>query len=278
MRSFFGTGDEPGFQKIIIISFILHLLFIAVAVVPFSGKKREIKNYYVNLVSPAAVRSKVRPKAVKSDKKAGVRTKRIPPKKNIKSKADMMLESSEVSTAIDKIQQKKREEEEKRAREKREEEERAQKFADLKSRIKEDASRVEEVVPEELPVAEDAPEVSNAPETSNLYAGIGVYDAQLLYEARLRAYFDGFWEKPKIDTEDLAAVFDVRVNKDWKIVSYRIVESSGSRLFDRSTLIAMQDAMKSTEFDPLPVPPLEMHNEVLNEGMEFTFHGKDIYR
>lgn len=263
MMSFFKTGDEPGFQKIIIISFVLHLIFIAIAMVPLSSKKKEIKikNYYVNLVSPAAVRSKVRPKAAKADKKVTVRTKRIPPKKNIKSKADIMLESTEVSKAIDRIQQQKSEEEE-----------RARRLADLRERIKEDASRVEEVVPEELPEAEDAPEVSDAPEASDLYAGIGVFDARLLYEAKIRDYIEGYWDSPRFNVEGLVAVFDVRVDKEWKIVSSRIIESSGNRLFDRSAIRAMNDAGAATEYYPLPEPPLDMHDEILREGIEFKFY------
>ena len=126
----------------------------------------------------------------------------------------MMLESTEVLTAIEKIQQKKREEEEK-----------AQRLADLRARIKDDASRVEEVVPEEFPEVEDAPVVSNAPEASNLYVGKGVYDARLLYEAMIRDYIEGYWDTPRFDIEGLVAVFDVRVNKEWKIVSSRIVRS-----------------------------------------------------
>jgi colicin import membrane protein len=258
MRLFFNTGDEPGFQKILIISLVLHLIFIAVTVVPLSSRKREIKNYYVNLVSPAAIRSRERPRIAKAAKKVRVRTRRIPPKKSIKSKADMMLESAEVSKAIDRIQQKKKEEEEK-----------ARRLADLRARIKEDASKVEETAPEEAPGTE---EESEAPD---LYAGIGEYDARLLYEARVRQRIEAYWEMPHFDAEGLVAVFDIRVDKDWRIVSSRIIKSSGNRLFDRSAIKAMNDAGAATEYDPLPEPPLEMQNEILKEGIEFKFYAEE---
>ena len=81
MRLFFTRGDEPDFQKIVITSLVFHLIFIAVAVIPASPKKREIKNYYVNLVNPAALRQPERRRVSSVDKKVTVRSKRILPKR-----------------------------------------------------------------------------------------------------------------------------------------------------------------------------------------------------
>ena len=57
MKQYLSAGKEPNFQKIIITSAVLHLLFITLATMPLKTRDREYKSYYVNLVSPAALRS-----------------------------------------------------------------------------------------------------------------------------------------------------------------------------------------------------------------------------
>ncbi len=274
MRLFQNSDPEPNFNKIAVASFILHLVFILIAVIPVSHKKRDIKSYYVNLVAPAAVRSPVRQRADVSSK-VKVRSKRIPPKKNIKArpKAKVSLKSDKVSSLIGhKLKEKQREKEEK-----------ARRLADIKERLKEEAEYVP--VAEAAPEAETASEAETAPEAetaapqaSNLYAGIGEFDARLLYEARIFEYIRGHWNIPKIDIEDLVAAFDVIVNivdGEWRIISFKPIESSGNRIFDRSAIMAMQDAMESTKYVPLPEPPLEMYNEVINEGIGINFYDEE---
>jgi colicin import membrane protein len=254
MRLFFTRRNEPDFQKIIISSLVFHLIFIAIAVIPASPKKREIKNYYVNLVSPAAIRQPDRRRVSGADKKATARIKKIPPKKKIiaKPKAKMSLKSPTVDSAIEKIKSKKEKEKEK-----------VEELASIKARIRKDAAKAAAV--------EEAAGTDRAAESSNLYAGIGSYDARLLYETKVRDHITEHWNTPHFDMEGLAAVYDIRVDKDWKIFSFKRIESSGNSLFDRSVENAMRDAQESTRIFPLPEPPLDMQKEILKEGFEVKF-------
>lgn len=249
MRLFSNPGNEPSFQKIVIISFVLHFIFITVAVIPISTRKREIKSYYVDLINPSLVRRAV-PAKKKTGKKAAVRSKKIPPKKNIKPKARMSFDSAKVDSAIEKLKLKKEKEKE-----------RAEELANIKERIK-------ERIKEDAAKAAEAEEVF---EESSLYAGLGIDDARAIYRTRIKQMMEGYWELPIFDIEGLEAVFDIRVDRDWKIISSRMIKSSGNSLFDRSAKKALENAEKSTEFYPLPVPPLDMHKEILEDGLEFTF-------
>lgn len=248
MRRSFNPGKEPSFQKIFISSFVIHLVFIVVTAVPLVHKKREIKNYYVNLVSPAAVH---RPETVSStvsaekDKAVTTIKKKIPITKPVKQKAKMSLKSDKVDNAIDNLKAKKAEDKKKQ-----------DELNDLRSRLKSDADKTK-----------DAAGFTG----SNLYAGMGGSDAREKYENNVHDIIFGYWIPEGSNIEDIEAVVDIRVDKNWKIISFKMIDSSGNKLFDRSVFKAMQDAREGTKIVPLPAPPLEMMEEVLEDGFEFTF-------
>lgn len=256
MRRSFNPGKEPSFQKIVISSVVLHLIFIAVTVIPLVHKKKEIKNYYVSLVNPAVIRkaevSNLPLKTTVAEKKVVEKTKKIEPVKNLKEekKVKMSMDSTKVSERVDIIKEKLREREEK-----------AQKLANIISNLKANAKKTAEVA---------------SSKSSNLYAGMKSDDARLLYESDVKGYIQGFWNIPKsINVEGLEATIEIKIDKYWKIISYKIIEPSGNRIFDRSVIKALLDAQASTELKPLPEPPLEFLEEAIKEGIEFKFYDEN---
>lgn len=250
MRRSFNPGKVPSFQKIIIASFVLHLIFIALTVVPPVHKKREIKPYYVNLVRPVATQRSETVSDVKNNvpvtkKKVEENTKKIPATKNVTAKPKMSLKSDKVDKAIKDIKSQKAEDQKKK-----------EMIESLRSRIKNDAEKTADTA---------------GLAVSNLYAGMHAADARQKYENSVRDIIYGYWKPQGYGIEDIDAVVDIRVDKNWKIVSFKMTEASTIRLFNNSVQKAMLDAREGTKTVPLPVPPFEMLEEVLEDGFEFTF-------
>jgi hypothetical protein len=55
MKYYLDIDRQPNFQKIIITSAFLHILFIALIAVPLKTKEREYKSYFVDLVTPVEI-------------------------------------------------------------------------------------------------------------------------------------------------------------------------------------------------------------------------------
>ncbi|MBI4824844.1 MAG: TonB C-terminal domain-containing protein [Nitrospirae bacterium] len=232
---------------------MLHLIFIAVTVIPLVHKKKEIKNYYVSLVNPAVIRKVEVPDATRkvtvAEKKVVEKEKKIIPEKKLKEEIKKVEMTTDPTPTL-------RERIDKKTKEKQEEEDKKRKLRDLAADIKGRVKKTAEV----------------ASGSSNPYAGLGDVDARLLYESNVKDYIQSFWKIPKsIDVEGLEAVFDIRVDNAGKIIAFKITKTSNNWVYDRSTQKAMLDASEETKKNPFPEPPSDMREEVIEEGIVFTF-------
>jgi len=245
MKHSLNIGIEPNFQKIIITSAVLHLFFIALATVPFKTKDREYKSYYVNIVTPAEVR---KPKASLKSKKTGkVESESIKVKTPIKRKtkpkstpkADMTLEpdkkvAQEIErlraiTSLAKMKKKK-------------EEGKSGKLASIRKKIQGSLSK--DAVTQETPLrTAGIPGIVNSTDTESYSA--------LVFERIQRE-----WIYPDFDIAKLETIISFKINKEGKVLSQKIIKSSGNAIFDRS---AMKAVLKAS---PLPPPPVEQEVEV----------------
>jgi colicin import membrane protein len=238
MRSQY-LGGEPNFQKFIIASAILHLVFIALVTIPIKAKKREYKSYYVNIVTPSeiGIRPRVRhtpKKAVqKSKKKSSVKTsrpvmkkavprKRLPPRKGVALEPEKTIEKEiERLRALSAIAKKKSYEQKKAAA-----------LARLKSRIN-----------ESITVTSEAPG-EQAKTDHNAYAAL------------VRQKIWDEWIYPYTDAQGLEVIISFVIKKDGDVSNTRIVKFSGNSLYDRS---AMKAILKAS---PFPPPAVEEEFEV----------------
>ncbi|MFV1976979.1 MAG: hypothetical protein ACC651_14635, partial [Candidatus Scalindua sp.] len=81
MKQSLHTGKEPNLQKIVIVSVVLHLLFITFAAIPIKTKEREFRSYSVNLVGPVEMH-----RGGKAPARKRIKKKRVPEKKIITRK------------------------------------------------------------------------------------------------------------------------------------------------------------------------------------------------
>lgn len=67
--------NEPSLLKIVVVSAILHLLFVSFIAIPLKSRQRELRSYFVNIVGPIETPS---PEAISSQSKgAGVIEERV---------------------------------------------------------------------------------------------------------------------------------------------------------------------------------------------------------
>jgi len=97
MRHSVINGQEPSFQKLLIFSFILHLVLISILFIQFRTQRKEFKSYYVSLVEPSRGRSGRAPVAVKSGK-SKVAKSRIAVKKKAVSGKKAVTKEKKVAT------------------------------------------------------------------------------------------------------------------------------------------------------------------------------------
>ena len=218
MKRSLHIGTEPSLQKIVIASAVLHLLFIALIIIPIKTKEREFRSYQVKLVGPVLA-SRADTGRAPSRKR---RTRKIPPKKIVRTppKADMTLEKTGRLTK---------------------EIERLRALSALSKKKKKTAEKAEEIEVVKKGVYEKG-------------AGIpveGVSTDSDPYYSLITEKIWSQWVYPDFDT-DLEVIIAIRIDKDGKIVSQEIEKTSGNRLFDRSALKAISKA------GPLPPPPAEM--------------------
>ena len=221
MRQSRSIGNEPNFSKIILISVILHLLFISIVAVPLRTKEGYM-TYHVTLVGPlhtprtgkpALIQEKA--KRVASKKKA---VKAPPPE------ADMSIE--EVAKEIERIRaisalSKKREDGREKTREIR-----VGKEKTAGKRLKDTG------------VHEGA-------------AGGDRKGMDLYYDLISREIWQ-HWSYPDVRTSGLEVVISIRIDKTGRVISQEIEKFSGDILFDRSAIKAISKA------SPFPPPPEEV--------------------
>ena len=215
------AGKEPSLKKIVLVSAVLHLLFIALIIIPVKTKEQEFRSYQVKLVGSVKAPAKGR-------STSGQKQKRTIPKKKIAKKpppkTDMKLEKiDKVAKEIDRI--------------------RAISALSKKKKKQEQQAKEIEVLRKE--VMDDASGGSVTP-------GNGIESDSDPYYALIHDRIWGQWVWHDPDARELTAVISMKIGKDGEIVSREIDKSSGNALFDRSAMNAIIKA------SPLPPPPVEM--------------------
>lgn len=231
-------GKEPNFQKIIIASAVIHLLFIAIVAIPIKSKKREYKSYFVNIVSPMELRrtSKI---AAKADIKAPVSKKAAPRKRTRPEKGVTLQPADRVKTEIERLRaisalaKKKKEDEIQLARAQEAEEALSRAIEDIRGR--------------------KLASISVGPGTSSKVSSVAAES----YHALVIQKIQENWIIPSnFESSDLETIISFEMNGDGVVTSHRIEKTSGNNLFDRTAVKAI---LKSS---PLPVHPVEREIEV----------------
>lgn len=240
------TREQPSLSKILLVSAILHLIFISFAAVPIRIKTRDFRSYTVKLVGPietlnkkvvADSVSKIAPapkKTAKTVTKAPKETALKPAPKPA-PKADITLEEAEkVSKEIERLRAisdlAKRLEQEKKNKKKQELREiRIAAKAELEKPVEVAGARTEET-------GEDADTVS-------------YYD--IITQA-----IEQKWVYSGRDISGLETIISITINRDGKIIITGIKKPSGNVLYDRSAIKALTDA------SPLPPPPEGVDPEI----------------
>ena len=245
MRQSLHIGNEPDFQKILIASAVLHILFIALATIPLKSRDREYKSYVVNIVSPSEVRrTAVQSGTAKTSTKDKIPVKmKTPPRKRVRKapKADMSLETEKViAKKIDTLRDKER----LRALEK-------LRALSALSKKKEAEERETEQGLESL-----RQEIQGSVSIQTGAPGSQSSSSMNDYAALIRERIWSEWIYPDLDAQDLEVIIAFIVNKDGKVIQPRLVKASGNTLYDRSAMKAIQKA------SPLPAPVIEEEFEV----------------
>lgn len=247
MRHRLYIGKEPDFQKIIIASAVLHLVFITLITIPLKTREREYKTYYVNIVPPSEIRSTARPSAVKEKgaavKKAETAKKTVKakpaPRRRTKASKGVTLESPDrVKNEIERLKA-------------------ISTLAKLKKKKEEELARAEE---EEETVA-DAIESIRKKKTiidiskrPGMFGNVASSDTDA-YSALVQQRITDEWIHPKFDSFP-EAIVSFTINIKGEIVAPRIVKSSGNGVFDISVMKAVKKA------SPLPPPAVENEYEL----------------
>jgi len=226
---------EPDLQKIVILSTVLHLVFISILSVPLKREEPEFRSYFVNLVAAPEVQAPARETGT-APVKTDIKTKAAPPKEKsmVPEKGVSMEPEKSVSREIDRLRaisalsKKKKQDEE------------AQEAA---RKINEAITRAIEGIKKRqlISVSRGSGGPSAAPSSD---AGS--------YFALITKKIWSEWIYPDLDTTGLEAIISIKIDRDGRVVSHRIEKSSGNDMFDRSAIKAVSKA------SPLPPPPVEM--------------------
>ncbi|MBI4683286.1 MAG: TonB family protein [Nitrospirae bacterium] len=237
MKQRLNIGKEPNFQKVIIVSAFLHVLFITLVTVPIKTKEIEYKSYFVNIVGPAEVSRSVitapSPKTVSP--KAPTRQSAAPNKGvSLEPEKSAEIVSREIDRlrAISNLSKKKKGREEALERSRESDKEIARAIEIIKKKSN-------ERIPDRAGIqgAQVPPDVNP-------------------YLALVQRKIWDEWIHPDFNTEKLEAILSFQIDKQGNIISPKIVKSSGNALFDNSAIKAV---IKSS---PLPPPPVEDEFEV----------------
>ena len=235
MKQSFYIGKEPDLQKIIIASAVLHILFLLLITVPMTTNNKEYKNYVVDLVDPAEVRShSITDTAAKPRPRKRVRAKSMPSRR-----VNREIERLSAISAISKLKDKK-------------EEEKANRLEVVKKNIYEGGY-------EGLDEAEVAGKIE---ELRQKKRGAGIPGKPKpgknteFYYALITQKIWSEWICLNCESEDFEVVISFHINKDGSVDSLRVVRSSGNSFYDNSAMKAIRKA------SPLPPPVLEDDCEV----------------
>jgi colicin import membrane protein len=244
MRQSLRIGNEPDFQKIIIASAVLHILFIALATIPLKTRDREYKSYVVNIVSPSDIRRTAKKSASAKTSKDKIPVKmKTPPRKRVRTppKADMSLKTEKVvAKKIDTLRNK----EKLRA---------IEKLRALSALSKKKEAKEQETDKE---LADLRQEIQGSVSVQTGVPGSQSSSSMNDYAALIRERIWSEWIYPNLDSQDLEVIIAFVINKDGKVISPRLVKTSGNTLYDRSAMKAIQKA------SPLPAPVVEEEFEV----------------
>lgn len=252
MKQSLHIAKEPNFQKIIVASAALHLLFITLVAIPLKTREREYRSYFVNLVGPAEIRremktpakkvTEVHQKKAKETAKREKKTAKVKPplKRRVKpkSKADMSLEPPEKAKRVTK------EIERLRA---------IHELSKLKRQKEEHASRVKEMDESIAQAIKGLREkkLISVSRGAGIPSHMASSDTESYYALITRKIWSE-WILPEYDASDLEVIISIKIDTDGTIVSQDVERSSGNALFDRSAKKAIMKA------SPLPAPPVEM--------------------
>ena len=219
---------EPDLQKIVIVSALIHLLFITLITAPFKTHEDTYKSYFVDLVGPAEVSGPAKTAAEKVTEKNETGSVKVKPapRRRIKTKsgAEMSLDpDEEAAKEIERI--------------------RAIKSLSMTKKKKEEKVRGIETIRQKIRGT-----VSSGP-------GIPGKAASKDHESYYALITRKIWSKwiyPDFESSGLEVIISIRIDTAGKVVSHEIEESSGNALFDRSAAKAISKAV------PLPPPLVEM--------------------
>ncbi len=217
---------EPNISSITILSFVMHLVFIIVALIVIKQSNRIPlpTPYIVNLVGPI-IEKTTAPKTAEdtstatAESNAKMVTDSSAP---VKKKTDDKDKTNEyIEDRIAALKAKKK----------------VQTIVKLRNIIALSHSGSSE--------KESAEPAQKAAGSGNVISGIG-------YGEKIGEEIRQYWAFPTIGGEDLEAVISITVHADGKIKINKIEKSSGNPLFDRSVLNAINRA------SPVTPPPYEM--------------------
>ncbi len=220
---------EPDFQKIIIASALLHLLFIALVTIPVRTKEREYKSYFVSLVAPAEIRGEAKAPAIKKNAaKKAVKVKPAP-RRRVRPEKGVILEppGKRVEKEIERLRA----------------------ISALARRKKENeaeeeavAGAIENIRKKKLGSVSSLPGVPGAHSSANSNS----------YRALISRIIHSHWGYPmELGNAKLEVIISFQLDEKGNVISYRVEKSSGSGPFDRSAIKAIRDS------SPLPPHPVE---------------------
>ncbi|RJQ54830.1 MAG: cell envelope integrity protein TolA [Nitrospiraceae bacterium] len=218
-------GKEPNFQAVVIASAVIHLVLVALIVIPLKTKGDEYRSYFVDLVGPLETRTE-NTASYSSTGKGGEREAVAikEPSAQSESKADMSLESERVAKEIDRIRS-------------------ISALSKQKNKKEEERYRDIEIIRQNI----------HGSAVKNTTRGAGSQSpAPDSYYALVTRRIWSEWVYPDFGSSGLEVIISMKIEKDGKIISCEIEKPSGNPLFDRSAVKAVAKA------DPLPPPPYEM--------------------
>ena len=241
MKQHLYTSNEPSFQKVVIASIVLHLLFITLITVPLKTKKREYKSYFVNIVTPSEIRRTTKTAAVKKKGRAAKKTIKAKPapRKRVRSKKGVTLEpANRVKNEIERLKA-------------------ISTLAKLKKKKSDELAKSQE---EEEAVADAIEDIRKSKKIITISKRPGIFGSLALtksdaYSALVEKRITDEWIHSKFDSLP-EAIVSFRINMKGEVVNPMIVKSSGNRIFDMSVMKAVKKA------SPLPPPVVENEYEL----------------
>jgi TonB family protein len=276
---------QPGFSRFVSLSLIVHIVILAIVLFAVQSTQKRIfitPTYTkVNLVAPTVVKKKKKPvKATKQARAKKVAVKKTKPKKKaiaIKkavtppppaipvkvekkvsiddaiSKLEKELASEEedlmVASMIEKLEQKTAEEDiEKEA---------------LLEELRSELAAYDEA---QKNVSAETPVPDQSQSSANAYEGL----SSELFELQFKSYYNkvgakiqSLWIYPGKAEKTLETLVTIKISRNGALLDYWLERKSGDRIFDESTLKAIE---KGAPYPPLPP---DYNEESLEIGLRF---------